>query len=140
MGRHATEISTYILTPSLKEREGAGSTLPSLQIDSPPRRRSAQSRAGAARCSTSANNYLGRAHDPAIEAARTKWLDEHSYGWPLLRFAIFGERRTFIGLERRLVADFLRMEEAILYGSCFDANAGLSRLSSVKMTRVISML
>src|SRR6185503_711881 len=63
------------------------------------------------------------AHDPAIEAAAHEGLDQHGYGMASVRF-ICGTQDVHRELERR-IADFLGMEEAILYGSCFDANGGL---------------
>jgi glycine C-acetyltransferase len=70
-----------------------------------------------------ANNYLGLANDPdLIEAARES-LAEDGFGMASVRF-ICGTNSTHHQLERRL-AEFLGMDEAILYSSCFDANAGL---------------
>src|SRR5258708_30310376 len=69
-----------------------------------------------------ANNYLGLAHHPAIEAAAHEGLTEHGYGMASVRF-ICGTQDVHRELERR-IAQFLGMEDAILYGSCFDANRG----------------
>ena len=70
-----------------------------------------------------ANNYLGLAHHPAVEAAAHEGLHEHGYGMASVRF-ICGTQDVHRALERR-IADFLGTEDAILYGSCFDANGGL---------------
>ena len=70
-----------------------------------------------------ANNYLGLAHHPAIEAAAHEGLDEHGYGMASVRF-ICGTQDVHRELEKR-IAGFLGTEDAILYGSCFDANGGL---------------
>ena len=70
-----------------------------------------------------ANNYLGLAHHPAIEGAAHEGLHEHGYGMASVRF-ICGTQDVHRELERR-IARFLGTEDAILYGSCFDANGGL---------------
>jgi glycine C-acetyltransferase len=70
-----------------------------------------------------ANNYLGLANHPAIAAAAKEGIDEHGYGMASVRF-ICGTQDVHRELERR-IAQFLGMEDAILYGSCFDANGGL---------------
>ena len=70
-----------------------------------------------------ANNYLGLAHHPDIEAAAHEGLREHGYGMASVRF-ICGTQDVHRALERR-IAQFLGTEDAILYGSCFDANGGL---------------
>jgi glycine C-acetyltransferase len=70
-----------------------------------------------------ANNYLGLAHHPAIEDAAREGLKEHGYGMASVRF-ICGTQDVHRELERR-IAQFLGTEDAILYGSCFDANGGL---------------
>ena len=70
-----------------------------------------------------ANNYLGLASHPEIQAAAQEGLREHGYGMASVRF-ICGTQDVHRELESRIAA-FLGMEEAILYGSCFDANGGL---------------
>lgn len=70
-----------------------------------------------------ANNYLGLANHPKIIEAAHKSLDTHGYGMASVRF-ICGTNDEHKELERRL-ADFLKMEEVILYPSAFDANGGL---------------
>jgi len=70
-----------------------------------------------------ANNYLGLAHHPAIEAAAHEGLQRHGYGMASVRF-ICGTQDVHRELEAR-IARFLGTEDAILYGSCFDANGGL---------------
>jgi glycine C-acetyltransferase len=70
-----------------------------------------------------ANNYLGLAHHPGVEAAAHEGLHEHGYGMASVRF-ICGTQDVHRDLERR-IAGFLGTEDAILYGSCFDANGGL---------------
>jgi glycine C-acetyltransferase len=70
-----------------------------------------------------ANNYLGLADHPAIVAAARKALERWGFGMASVRF-ICGTQAVHRQLEDRLAA-FLGMEDAILYGSCFDANGGL---------------
>jgi len=70
-----------------------------------------------------ANNYLGLANHPAIVAAAQEGIAEHGYGMASVRF-ICGTQDVHRELEGR-IAQFLGTEDAILYGSCFDANGGL---------------
>jgi glycine C-acetyltransferase len=70
-----------------------------------------------------ANNYLGLANHPAIMAAAQEGIARHGYGMASVRF-ICGTQDVHRELERR-IAQFLGTEDAILYGSCFDANGGL---------------
>jgi len=70
-----------------------------------------------------ANNYLGLADDPRLIAAAKAAMDSHGFGVASVRF-ICGTQDIHRALERRL-AEFLGMEDAILFGSCFDANGGV---------------
>ncbi|KOC87997.1 glycine C-acetyltransferase [Winslowiella iniecta] len=70
-----------------------------------------------------ANNYLGLANHPALILAAKEGMDSHGFGMASVRF-ICGTQDTHKQLEKRL-AEFLGMEDAILYSSCFDANGGL---------------
>lgn len=70
-----------------------------------------------------ANNYLGLANHPALILAAKEGMDSHGFGMASVRF-ICGTQDIHKQLEQRL-ADFLGMEDAILYSSCFDANGGL---------------
>jgi glycine C-acetyltransferase len=70
-----------------------------------------------------ANNYLGLADHPEVEAAAHQAIHEHGYGMASVRF-ICGTQAVHRELETRIAA-FLGTEDAILYGSCFDANGGL---------------
>jgi len=70
-----------------------------------------------------ANNYLGLADHPEVEAAAHAAIHEHGYGMASVRF-ICGTQTVHRELEARIAA-FLGTEDAILYGSCFDANGGL---------------
>ncbi|MBP7459858.1 MAG: glycine C-acetyltransferase [Candidatus Delongbacteria bacterium] len=70
-----------------------------------------------------ANNYLGLANHPDLIRAARECLDRYGYGLSSVRF-ICGTQDIHKQLERK-IADFLHMDDAILYSSCFDANGGL---------------
>ena len=70
-----------------------------------------------------ANNYLGLSNNQEIIAAAKASYDEWGYGLSSVRF-ICGTQQIHKQLERK-IADFLGMDDAILYSSCFDANGGL---------------
>jgi glycine C-acetyltransferase len=70
-----------------------------------------------------ANNYLGlSSHPKVIEAAKAA-IDSHGFGMSSVRF-ICGTQDLHKELEAT-IAKFFGKEDAILYGSCFDANGGL---------------
>ncbi len=70
-----------------------------------------------------ANNYLGLANHPAlIEAAKTA-LDSHGFGMASVRF-ICGTTDLHRQLETR-IADYVEMEDSILFAACFDANGAV---------------
>src|SRR5471030_3378319 len=83
-----------------------------------------------------ANNYLGLANHPALIQAAKAGLDSHGFGMASVRF-ICGTQDTHKQLEHRL-ADFLGMDDAILYSSCFDANGGLFETLLGEQDAVIS--
>ena len=70
-----------------------------------------------------ANNYLGLSSDPAVVAAGKAALDTHGAGLSSVRF-ICGTQDIHKELEAKIAA-FHGKEDAILYASCFDANAGI---------------
>ena len=70
-----------------------------------------------------ANNYLGLANHPQMVAAARRGLDSHGFGMASVRF-ICGTQDIHKELEGRL-AEFLRVDDAILFSSCFDANGGV---------------
>jgi glycine C-acetyltransferase len=117
----AIEFNAH-LEAQLKELESAGLYKHERVIDSP---QSAEIHVAGGRTVLNfcANNYLGLAHDPGIEAAAHEGLHEHGYGMASVRF-ICGTLDVHRALEQR-IADFVGTQEAILYGSCFDANGGL---------------
>ena len=70
-----------------------------------------------------ANNYLGLANHPELEKAAREAIDRWGFGMASVRF-ICGTQTLHQELEQRLSA-FLGTDDAILFGSCFDANGGL---------------
>lgn len=70
-----------------------------------------------------ANNYLGLSSHPAVIEAAIEAIRSHGYGLSSVRF-ICGTQDIHKELERR-IADFLGMEDTILYAAAFDANGGL---------------
>lgn len=70
-----------------------------------------------------ANNYLGLSdNQDLIDAAKASY-DRWGFGLSSVRF-ICGTQQIHKDLERK-IADFLGMDDVILYSSCFDANGGL---------------
>ena len=70
-----------------------------------------------------ANNYLGLADDPRLVRAAKDAMDGYGFGMASVRF-ICGTQNLHRALEERL-ADYLGMQDAILFAACFDANGGL---------------
>jgi len=70
-----------------------------------------------------ANNYLGFCNDPKVMAAANYAFFRWGFGLASVRF-ICGTQRVHKELEGRL-AEFLGMDDAILYSSAFDANGGV---------------
>lgn len=70
-----------------------------------------------------ANNYLGLAQHPEVNAAAVQALKDWGYGMASVRF-ICGTQTLHKQLED-VLSDFLGAEDTILYPSCFDANGGL---------------
>eukprot|EP00604_Paraphysomonas_vestita_P001989 CAMPEP_0174821758 /NCGR_PEP_ID=MMETSP1107-20130205/9258_1 /TAXON_ID=36770 /ORGANISM="Paraphysomonas vestita, Strain GFlagA" /LENGTH=377 /DNA_ID=CAMNT_0016039129 /DNA_START=127 /DNA_END=1261 /DNA_ORIENTATION=+ len=70
-----------------------------------------------------ANNYLGLSSHPNVVAAAKRTIDERGFGLSSVRF-ICGTQDIHTQLEQA-IANFHGKEAAILYPSCFDANAGI---------------
>jgi glycine C-acetyltransferase len=70
-----------------------------------------------------ANNYLGLSSHPEVIEAAIEAIRTHGYGLSSVRF-ICGTQDIHKELELR-IADFLGMEDSILYAAAFDANGGL---------------
>jgi len=69
-----------------------------------------------------ANNYLGLSNAPEMVEAAKATMDTHGFGLSSVRF-ICGTQDIHKELEKKL-ADFHGMDDAILFPSGFDANAG----------------
>ncbi|WP_308993759.1 glycine C-acetyltransferase [Mariniflexile litorale] len=70
-----------------------------------------------------ANNYLGLSSHPDVIKASKAAIDTHGFGLSSVRF-ICGTQDIHKELEQK-TADFLGMEDCILYAAAFDANAGV---------------
>ena len=70
-----------------------------------------------------ANNYLGLADHPVIVETARNALTQYGYGMSSVRF-ICGTQTPHVALEQA-ISEFMGMDDAILYSSCFDANGGL---------------
>lgn len=70
-----------------------------------------------------ANNYLGLSSHPDVIKAGIEAIETHGFGMSSVRF-ICGTQDIHKELERK-TADFLGMEDCILYAAAFDANGGL---------------
>ena len=70
-----------------------------------------------------ANNYLGLSANPELIAAAKESYDHWGFGLSSVRF-ICGTQQIHLDLEKK-IANFVGMDDAILYSSCFDANGGL---------------
>ncbi|HCQ30287.1 MAG TPA: glycine C-acetyltransferase [Flavobacteriales bacterium] len=70
-----------------------------------------------------ANNYLGLSSHPKVIEGAKNTLDKRGYGMSSVRF-ICGTQDIHKELEKS-IADFLGMEDSILYAAAFDANGGV---------------
>ena len=107
---------------SLEEIRQAG-TYKAERIITTPQRARIDTTAARRVVNMCSNNYLGLSDRPElIEAAKASY-DQWGFGLSSVRF-ICGTQSIHKELEGAL-AEFLGMEDAILYSSCFDANGGL---------------
>jgi glycine C-acetyltransferase len=83
-----------------------------------------------------ANNYLGLAQHPQVNAAAARGLQDWGYGMASVRF-ICGTQTLHKQLEEK-ISGFLGTEDTILYPSCFDANGGLFETILDEQDAVIS--
>lgn len=83
-----------------------------------------------------ANNYLGFSNKKEIIEAAKQSYDKWGYGLSSVRF-ICGTQQIHKDLEKK-ISTFLKMEDTILYGSCFDANGGLFETLLAEDCAVIS--
>ncbi len=70
-----------------------------------------------------ANNYLGLSSHPKVIEGAKNTLDKRGYGMSSVRF-ICGTQDIHKELEKS-IADFLGMEDSILYAAALDANGGV---------------
>ncbi|MFA7582011.1 MAG: glycine C-acetyltransferase [Proteiniphilum sp.] len=70
-----------------------------------------------------ANNYLGLSDHPRLIAAAKRALDDRGYGMSSVRF-ICGTQDYHKELEK-IISNFFKTDDTILYAACFDANGGL---------------
>lgn len=70
-----------------------------------------------------ANNYLGLANNPELIKTAAEAVQKYGYGMSSVRF-ICGTQNIHKDLEK-VISDFLKTDDTILYSSCFDANGGL---------------
>lgn len=70
-----------------------------------------------------ANNYLGLSSHPDVIKAGIEAIETHGFGMSSVRF-ICGTQDIHKELERK-TAEFLGMEDCILYAAAFDANGGV---------------
>src|SRR5262245_3585625 len=68
------------------------------------------------------NNYLGLASHPRIKEAAIRGIRDYGYGVSSVRF-LCGTLTVHRQLEEK-ISEFLGMEDAILFSSCFAANEG----------------
>ncbi|XP_060829220.1 2-amino-3-ketobutyrate coenzyme A ligase, mitochondrial isoform X2 [Bombus pascuorum] len=110
------------ITPELKAIEAAGTWKKERVIASPQRTRIVLAN-GTEALNFCANNYLGLADNKEVISAAKLALDKYGAGLSSVRF-ICGTQDIHVELEKK-IANFHGREDAILYASCFDANAGL---------------
>src|SRR5688572_4980129 len=82
------------------------------------------------------NNYLGLADHPAIVEAAERAERDFGYGLASVRF-ICGTQTIHRDLEAR-IAKFFGTEDAILYGSCWNANEGLFQTVTTENDAIVS--
>ena len=101
----------------------ASGTYKDERIITTPQRSRIDTTAAKAVVNMCANNYLGLSNNERLMNAAKASYDKWGFGLSSVRF-ICGTQEIHKELERR-IADFVGMEDAILYSSCFDANGGL---------------
>lgn len=82
------------------------------------------------------NNYLGLSSHPEVVQAGKEALDKYGAGLSSVRF-ICGTQDIHTELEQK-IAKFHGRDDAILYASCFDANAGLFEILLTPEDAVLS--
>jgi glycine C-acetyltransferase len=110
-----------ILARELEEIKEAGLWKPERVIESPQGREITVG--GKPLLNFCANNYLGLAGTDVMREASERAVEKWGYGLASVRF-ICGTLGLHKELERA-VAEFVGMDDAVLYSSCFMANVGL---------------
>jgi len=128
------EFQEY-LSAELKEIESAGLYKRERLITTPQSAHVGVS-TGGEMLNLCANNYLGLAQHPEVNAAAKLALEEWGFGMASVRF-ICGTQTLHKKLEEKL-SQFLGTEDTILYPSCFDANGGLFETLMGEADAVIS--
>lgn len=82
------------------------------------------------------NNYLGLSSHPKVIKGAQEALESHGFGMSSVRF-ICGTQDIHKKLEHK-IADFLGMEDSILYAAAFDANGGVFEPLFTKEDAIIS--
>lgn len=113
-------MSSEAVRDPLGSSRGAGGAKQVLQCPQGP---SVRVRDGQTVLNLSANDYLGLANHPSIIAAAADAMSQWGFGTASVRF-ICGTQEPHEILERA-VADWLKVDDAIVMSSCFDANAGI---------------
>jgi glycine C-acetyltransferase len=116
------DVARSIYTESLAEIRAAGLYKEERVIAS-PQGAAIRTASGQSVLNFCANNYLGLSSHPEVLKAAHAALDSHGFGMSSVRF-ICGTQDVHKQLEGT-IARFFGMDDAILYGSCFDANGGL---------------
>lgn len=83
-----------------------------------------------------ANNYLGLADNKEVIEAAKEAYGRWGYGLSSVRF-ICGTQEIHKRLEQK-ISEFLKMDDTILYSSCFDANGGLFETITTENDAIIS--
>ena len=83
-----------------------------------------------------ANNYLGLSNNKRLIEAASRAMTDHGYGMSSVRF-ICGTQDIHKELEAS-IASYFKTDDAILYGSCFDANGGLFEALLTDQDAIIS--
>lgn len=120
--RHAVEKFHHRLADDLQGLQEKGLCKIERVISS-PQGPTVQSEDGRKLINLCANNYLGLSGDDQLAQAAIRAIEHYGYGLSSVRF-ICGTQTVHKQLESAL-ADFLGMEDAILYAAAFDANGGL---------------
>lgn len=84
----------------------------------------------------SSNNYLALADHPEIKAAAVDAINKYGFGLASVRF-LSGTHAIHKQLEEQ-TAGIFSTEDAVLFGSCFDANAGVFEALLDANDRIVS--